>query len=144
MNETKLFFLQYQRCAERIREAEQTIKETEATIDSVKIKYDGMPRGSSISKRTENLALQLVEANERRRELIADAVRTQREIEHVIDGIDNAQHARLLFDRYVALWPWRKVADDLHVDETHARSRLHGAALESARVTMEKIKNQKK
>lgn len=137
MNEIKAFFLHYGRAVERIREAEQGIRKTEQIVDSIKATGDGMPRGSGISDRTGALAVQLADAKARREDLIADAWAKREAIEAVINEIDNTIHARLLFDRYVALMTWQQVADDLPADETYTRGRLHGSALESAKKIIE-------
>lgn len=132
MNETKLYLIQYRRQVERIRQTENKIAQLSAAIESAPISYDGMPHGTSISRKVEALAVRLAEEKTRAESIAVDAWAIRLEIENVIDSVEDPALARLLYDRYIMLRDWSNIAEALGYDESYTRGRLHLKALYAA------------
>lgn len=128
----KEFLKQYEKAEERIRQLTQDIEDLVETIGSI-TGSDGQPRGTDTSDKTGNLAAKLADLKTYKEALLAVAWSKREEVAEVIAKVDNADHSRLLYAKYIELKSWREVADDLGRDEVYTRGRLHGAALENVR-----------
>lgn len=135
----KEFMRQYRRLTVRIWQLDEDIARIEAEIDSTAVNYDGMPRGSKVSNKTEALAVQLAELKDKKVKLRSEAWHKREEIQAVIDVIENPVHASLLRCRYIDGMRWEEIADYLGYESHYTRTRLHEMAL---REVTEK-KNQK-
>ena len=131
MNKAKQYLIQYKYAVERCRQGQDTIDAITATLETITLDADGMPRGSDISDRTGRLAVQLADISERLEVMIAEAWSIRAEIENVIQSVPVPEQSRLLYDRYVLFKDWREIADGLHFDEVYARGRLHLKALQA-------------
>lgn len=132
MNRTKAYLLQYQRQVERIRQLENRIAAVNASIESAPINYDGMPHGTGLNLKTEQLAVKLADMKERAEREVAVAWEIREDIEHVIGCVEDPALSRLLYDRYILRKSWAEIAEVLAYDDTYTRGRLHARALEDA------------
>ena len=132
MNRTKLFLLQYQRQVERIRQLENRIAAVNASIESAPRNYDGMPHGTGLNLKTEQLAVKLADMKERAEREVAAAWEIREDIERVIGSVEDPALSRLLYDRYILRRSWLEISEALAYDETYTRGRLHSRALEAA------------
>ena len=130
MNPAKEYLIQYRRQVERIRQCYQTIDAITATIETITLDADGLPRASDISDRTGRLAVQLADMSTRLEIMIADAWTIRGEIEHVIQTVEAPEMSRLLYDRYILFKEWREIADAIGYEESYTRGRLHARSLE--------------
>ncbi len=135
----KEFMRQYRRLTVRIRQLDEDIARLEAEIDSTAINYDGMPRGSKISNKTQTLAVQLAELKDKKVRLRSEAWHKREEIQAVIDSIENPVYASLLRCRYIDGLQWEETANFIGYESHYTRTRLHERALRS----VTEIKNQK-
>ena len=144
MNKAKEYLTQYRKAVERCRQCYDTIDAITATLETITLDSDGMPRGSDISDRTGRLAVQLAEISSRLEMMIADALSLRYEIENVIQSVEAPEQSRLLYDRYILFKDWREIADALHFDEVYTRGKLHLKALQSVEKIVEKVKEDTK
>ena len=138
MNRAKEYLRQYRKAVERCRQCQDTIDAITATLETITLDSDGMPRGTDISDRTGRLAVQLADISSRLEVMIADAWTLRTEIEGVIQSVPVPEQSRLLYDRYVLFKDWREIADGLHFDEVYTRGRLHLKALQAVEEIVEK------
>ena len=98
-------------------------------IDNIKSPSDndGMPHGSSISRRTEEAALQLVEAARRYEVAELEAIKKRQQVFNLIWNVPGLK-GDILYERYINLKRWEDVADTLHYSLQHIH-RLHGDVL---------------
>lgn len=98
-------------------------------IDAIKSpsNTDGMPHGSSISNRTEESALVLVEAAEQYKKAEAEALKKRQQVFNLIWNVPGLK-GDILYERYINLKSWDQVADSLHYSLQHIH-RLHGEVL---------------
>ena len=129
----KAYLMQHRRIVEQIRQLDLTIERIEAEVEGMSASDDGMPRGSSISKPTEKLAIQLADIKARRTALREEAWRKRDEIERVIDEVEDPVCSRLLYDRYVLCMTWEETAEDLHYNMRYVCGALHGRALQKVK-----------
>lgn len=131
MNKAKRYLMQYKDAVERCRQGQDTIDAITATLETIALDPDGLPRSTDISDRTGRLAVQLADAATKLERMVADAWTIRTEIEGVIRSVPVPEQSRLLYDRYVLFKDWREIADGLHFDEVYARGKLHLKALQS-------------
>lgn len=134
----KRYLKEYGRLTEKIRQLDEDIKALRNEIGAQRIKGDPVT-SSTLSDPTAQLAIRLADLKSRKEGLRALAWQRREEIAELIDEVPDALQSRLLYDRYILLYGWRQVADDIHVSEEYARGRLHAAALDSA----EKVYNER-
>lgn len=134
----KEFMRQYRRLTVRIRQLDEDIARLEAEIDSTAINYDGMPRGSKISNKTQTLAVQLAELKDKKVRLRSEAWHKREEIQAVIDSIENPVYASLLRCRYVDFMTWQEIADHIGYEMNYTATKLHGRALHAVSEKMTK------
>ena len=126
----KEYLCQYRRLTERIRQINLDIEKLSAEIDSVSISYDGMPKGSAISNRTERMAVKLTSRREDLLRCKEEAWEKREEIQQVIDSVSKAAYSRVLYDRYILCWTWPQIAADMGKDIKHVSGYIHGRALQ--------------
>lgn len=85
-------------------------------IDSVKstLDTDGMPRGSGISRITEDRALRLAEKAAAWKMAELDAIATRQEVYDLIHSIKDIE-GDILYERYVNLLKWEEVCVAVHL-----------------------------
>ena len=132
----KEYLRQYE-AAEKIARRLRTeyIKQMEM-IDSIKSPSDndGMPHGSNISRRTEEAALQLLEAAKRYEVAELEAIKKRQQVFNLIWNVPGVK-GEILYERYINLKRWEEIADVVHVSLRHA-TRLHGEALNELKIVL--------
>ncbi len=122
---------------ERLRQMKRELMAIEAQMESISGISDGMPHGTDISDKTGRIAAILADLKEQYEWTLTESIKKRREIERVINMVENATQAKLLYDRYILDMSWGQVAKDIHVSKEHTKGYLHKKALES----VEKIRN---
>lgn len=124
----KEYLRQYEYADRRVRRLEVEYQDELNMIDSIRSASDndGMPRGSGISKPTENKALRLADKHLRLIDARIEAVEKRQEVFNLIDGIDGIE-GDLLFERYIKLRKWEEICILLHyswqgVHKVHRRA----------------------
>lgn len=129
----KEYLKQYKLIMYQIENLEREIEELEEQITSVKSTLgDGMPKSTSTTSNTERLVPLLVDKKRRKKELKIEAEWRKLHIEDVIDRVPDPIYSRLLWDRYIRLYTWEKITEDLDYNAVqYVRQALHNKALEA-------------
>ena len=90
---------------------------------------DGMPHGSGIARRTENLAVKLADTAKAYVEAEENALAIKEEVEDMINSIPTGIKGVVLYERYINLTKWEDVAELLHYS-LPGIYRIHSQALE--------------
>lgn len=130
--EIKRYLNEYRRLTEKIRQLDADLEAIESEISPGGINNGSAVQFSDLTDPTGKLAVRLADIHIHKETLRAVAWQRREEIVNVIDSVPDTLQSRLLYDRYILLLTWDKVADDIHVNEVYARGRLHAAALVSA------------
>ena len=98
-------------------------------IDSINstLGSDGLPHGSGISRRTEDIAISLTEAGRRYNKALLDAQKKMDEVLAVIDQVEGI-YGVVLYERYIRLSKWQAMADELCYSLA-GLFKIHGKAL---------------
>lgn len=133
----KEYLKQYEE-AERIVQRLKTEYEQESeTVDSIRssLSGDGTPRGSGISKVTENKAIRLAEKAQALKDAELEALEIRQEIFTTINGISGEEGA-VLYSKYINLKSWDGVADEVGFSKRHVQ-RIHEKALDLVKDVIE-------
>lgn len=84
---SKEYLSQYKALQGTIDRLKSDLRTEEAKRDAISINYDGMPRGTDISRRTENIAIKITDLQQEIKESIDEAKALQNEIKLVIEGL---------------------------------------------------------
>lgn len=122
------FLGQYYVLTKKIEMLSREKEELEEELGSINVNLDGMPRGTDISDRTGNLAAKLTDYYMKCIDLRSEAWDKRKEIESVIDTLDNVQHIELLKLRYIYRMKWEKIAVEIDLSWRHTH-RMHHMAL---------------
>ena len=84
-------------------------------IDSVRstLGGDGMPHGSGVSKRVEDMAIRLSDKAAQWKMAELDAIRVRQEVYELISKVPGVE-GEVLFERYVNLRKWEEICVELH------------------------------
>lgn len=84
-------------------------------IDSVRstLGGDGMPHGSGVSKRVEDMAIRLSDKAAQWKMAELDAIRVRQEVYETISEVPGIE-GEVLFERYVNLRKWEEICVELH------------------------------
>ena len=106
----KEFLKQYEYADRRVRRLETEYQDELIMVDAIRSASDndGMPRGTGISKPTEDKALRLADKRLRLIEARTEAVEKRQAVFDLINGIDGIE-GDLLFERYVRLRKWEEI-----------------------------------
>jgi len=124
-------FLQQYGEAVRIAERIKTEYDQEQDlIDSVRsaLGGDGVPHGGGISKATENKAIKLADKALELKDAELEAIRIRQKVFDVIRTVPG-EKGDVLYERYINLKSWDKVADSVGYSKRHARN-LHDEAID--------------
>lgn len=124
----KEYLLQYKILTERQRQLDAEIEAYEAQIESG-AHSDGLPRGSDVSDVTGRIASALADIKSAYEWARYETWQKRREIVETINKVDNADHARVLYSKYILLKKWSDIAQDIYRSEAYTRGRLHADAL---------------
>lgn len=129
----KEYLKQYKLIMYMIENLNREIEELEEQITSVRSTLgDGMPKSSSTTSNTERLVPLLVDKKRRKEELKIEAEWRRLHIEDVIDLVADPIYNRLLRDRYIRLYKWEDIAEDLNYNAVqYVRQGLHNKALDA-------------
>ena len=111
--ETKEYLRRYEYANARALRYKAEYKREHELIGSISINYDGMPRGSGISRKTERDALRLSEKAMKWKEAELDAIHERQEIFELICDIDGIE-GQVLYERYINLHKWEEICVLLH------------------------------
>ena len=111
----KEYLKQYQYAVDRVRRYEEEYENESLLIDAIRSASDndGMPRGSGISKPTEDKAIRLADRALRLTEARLEAIQIRQEVFDLIDSIDGIE-GDVLYQRYVNLHKWEEICVLLH------------------------------
>ena len=90
---------------------------------------DGMPHGSGVTKRTQDLVERLVDAGGRYLKAEEEALSIKDEVEDVINRVSPGVKGAILYERYIHLAKWGDIAELLTYSISNV-FKLHGQALE--------------
>ena len=113
--------------AKRCREQYETALEKIDAIGST-LGTDGMPHGSGVSRKTEDLAIKLGEAAQRYLDAEENALIVKEEVESVINSLPESMEGVVLYERYINLAKWDDIADLLMYSISNV-FRLHALGL---------------
>ena len=113
--------------AKRCREQYETALEKIDAIGST-LGTDGMPHGSGVSRKTEDLAIKLGEAAQRYLDAEQEAFDVKERVYSIIADIDGTE-GEILYERYINLRRWEDICVLVHLSwrQTH---RLHRKGLQ--------------
>lgn len=109
----KEFLKRYEHANIRALRYEAEYKKQQELIGSISINYDGMPRGTGISRKTEHDAIELAEKAVRWRDAEIEAIRARQEVFELIHDIDGIE-GQVLYERYINLHKWEEICILLH------------------------------
>ena len=120
------FLQQYGEAVRRIRLIEIELEEEQLLIDAVRSlsDNDGMPRGSGISKPTENKAVRLADKRERLIKAKNAALEIRQEVFDVIMEVGGFE-SDVLYERYINLRTWDRVCEAVIYSWPTVRSAWH-------------------
>lgn len=127
----KEYLKQYEYADRRVRRLEHEYEQEMLMVDAIRSASDndGMPHGAGISKPTEERAIRLADSHLRLIQARLDAIEKRREIFDLINSIDGVE-GTLLYERYINLKSWEKVAEACDKSDKWCRTRLHSNALQ--------------
>ena len=124
------FLKQYERAAEREQLLQDEYDQEALMIDAVRSlsDNDGMPHGSGVSRKTEDLAIKLGEAAQRYLNAEQEAFDVKERVYSIIADIDGTE-GEILYERYINLRRWEDICVLVHLSwrQTH---RLHRKGLQ--------------
>lgn len=112
------------RCHEQYAEAMEKMDTIRSSLDT-----DGMPHGSGVTKRTQDLVERLVDAGGRYLKAEEEALSIKEEVEDVINRVSPGVKGAILYERYIHLSKWEDIAELLTYSISNV-FKLHGQALE--------------
>lgn len=125
----KEYLKQYEEaCRQSLRYKTEYEAERER-IDSIRSSLggDGMPHGSGISRKTEDIAIELAEAALKWKTAELDAIRVRQEIFELISKVQGIE-GEILYERYINLRKWEDICVIVHASWRHTH-RMHARAL---------------
>ena len=112
------------RCHEQYVEAMEKLDTIRSSLDT-----DGMPHGSGVTKRTEELVEKFTEAGKKYLDAEERALAIKEEVESVINMVSPGVNGAILYERYIHLAKWEDIAELLVYSISNV-FKLHGQALE--------------
>ena len=124
-----------ERCREQYLETTERIDAIRSTLGG-----DGMPHGSGISRKTENLAIKLAEAAEVYIKAEEEAQAIKEQVEDTINSLPPGMSGVVLYERYINLSKWEDIAKLLHYS-LRGILKIHGQALIEVDTLIQKEKD---
>ena len=130
----KEYLRQYEYADRRARRLEAEYEQELMMVDAIRSASDndGMPHGSGISKPTEDRAIRLADKAMRLVDARREAIAKRQEVFDLINSVDGIE-GTLLYERYINLKSWEKVAEVCDKSDKWCRTRLHSNALQIVR-----------
>lgn len=115
----KEFLNQYKKAMDLVYRCESEYKEAVENIDAIgsTLSGDGQPHGTGVSRKTEDKALDLVEAREKWAKAKRDAFNIRQEVVDLIIDIPDIE-GKVLYERYINLLTWEQIAEKLYYSYT--------------------------
>lgn len=110
----KEYLKEYERQTYKIKIMEEQLVELNESIDSLRIRHDGMPRPKGPADRTGTMAIRLADLTADIAEARTNSLKLKNEIRMTIMEIDDIRLVQVLTERYVLLHRWEQIAVDLH------------------------------
>lgn len=120
----KEYLSQYRKLTWDIERLDRDIERINDEIDNMAINYDGMPRGSGISKKPEDIAVKLSILETKKQKQRAKATSMREEITATIAAVADPVLSMLLYDRYISLMSWERIAEDIGSSDIWPRDTL--------------------
>ena len=122
----KEFLKQYEEACIKARQHKAYYEKLLSEIGSISVKMDGMPRGSGVSRPTENDALRLADAALKWQNKELEAIRLKETVYDLICDIPGIE-GQVLYERYINLHKWEEICVLLHyswqgVHKVHKRA----------------------
>lgn len=122
----KEFLKQYEYADIKARQHRAYYEKMLDKLGSLSVKMDGMPRGSNISRPTEEQALKLADAAARWKEAEISALALREKVYNAIWDIPGIE-GQVLYERYINLHKWEEICILLHyswqgVHKVHKRA----------------------
>ena len=129
----KQFLRQYENAVDAAERLRLHYHEELEKIDAIgsTLSGDGLPHGSGISRKTEDKAIKLAEAQTKWKEAEIDALILKDKVFSVIWDIPGIE-GKVLFERYINLLTWEQIAEKLDYSYSGIFY-AHGRALEIVR-----------
>ena len=111
----KEFLRQYEHAMDYVARCENEYNEAVENIDAIGSTLagePGMPHGTGISRKTENKAIDLVEAREKWAKAKAEAFQIRQEVVDMIIDIPDIE-GKVLYERYINLLTWEQISEKL-------------------------------
>lgn len=126
----KEFLKQYEEANRRAQRCRAEYEREQELIDSVKstLDTDGMPRGSGITRITEDRALRLSEKAIAWKIAELDAIEARQTVFDMVHSVSGVE-GDILYERYVNLRKWEDICVIIHMSWKHTH-RLHARALQ--------------
>lgn len=126
MMTAKEFLRQYEEADRKARQHKAEYDKELELIGSISVKMDGMPRGSNISKPTEEAALKLADKALTWKMAELDAIRIRQMVYDMIHDIQGIE-GQVLYERYINLHKWEEICVLVHyswqgVHKVHKRA----------------------
>ncbi len=131
----KEYLSQYREARAKVDRYRERIEQITESIDSMSMRYDGMPHGRNISSSTEKKAIKLAEAKTKLSDMVISAELIRQEIADEIEKVEGHTYKDLLYARYIKTMTWVEVTDYVsryraeRYDEKHVRGYMHAEAL---------------
>ena len=111
----KEFLNQYKNAMDLVYRYESEYKETVENIDAIgsTLSGDGQPHGTGVSRKTEDKALDLVEAREKWAKAKRDAFNIRQKVVDLIIDIPDIE-GKVLYERYINLLTWEQISEKLY------------------------------
>lgn len=119
---------------ERIESKLTQVESLKCLATRVTSVFSDMPHSSTPDNhRLEKIIAKIIDLEN---EIVADIdelVNVKREINKIINSVDNPEHRTLLEMRYLGFQTWEQIAVQLNHDSRHIR-RIHGRALQEIKI----------
>ena len=125
--------------AKRCREQYETALEKIDAIGST-LGTDGMPHGSGVSRKTEDLAIKLGEAAQRYLDAEQKAFDIKEQVYSMISDIE-CYPGQVLYERYINLSKWQEISDIL-LYSLPALFKFHSEGLDIVEERLKNIENE--
>lgn len=116
-DDTIKYLKRYKNITAEIKQLENEIAHKNEMIDAISLVYDGMPRGTNISHRPENDAVNLTD---KVIELTCLKIRAERErdaIRNTICQVEDATLKDIAYKKYIEQKNYREISVELHYSE---------------------------
>ena len=125
----KEFLRQYEYATYKANQCREQYELMMEKIDAIgsTLGNDGMPHGTGVSKKTEELAIKLADAAQKYLDAERESFNKRQDVYELIRSIDGIE-GEVLYQKYINLLTWEQIADVLHYS-VRGIQYAHGRAL---------------